>query len=262
MENLLKCNLETKTLQNEYYNYSSIKEGYKIPNIIHFTFCNNNLPLEIIQNIYKNKRKCKYCIFKFYDDNDCDFIIKTHFNEQIYNAYSSINPKLGAMKADFFRYCILYLIGGIYVDIKSAIHIPIFKIINKTDTCILDIPRDNLENWRKNCPTYEQWLLIFAPNHPYLYAMIQQMVEYIQTKYEPKIYNRISLNTKEKILHVTGPDAFTKAITNTIIKQQNKLHRNVNYDNIFELHRNINYKKMYSMNNKKHYSEINESLYK
>ena len=26
--------------------------------------------------------------------------------------------KIGAHKADFFRYCILYIYGGIYIDIK------------------------------------------------------------------------------------------------------------------------------------------------
>ena len=35
------------------------------------------------------------------------------------------------------------------------------------------------------------------------------MVYYINIKFEPKIDGIKILNTKQKILHVTGPDAFT-----------------------------------------------------
>ena len=43
--------------------------------------------------------------------------------------------------------------------------------------------------------------------------MINLMVHYIEIQYIPKLIN-YKLDTKGKILHVTGPDAFTKAINN------------------------------------------------
>ena len=94
-----------------------------------------------------------------------------------------LNKSYGAMKADFFRYCVLYKLGGIYLDIKSKINIPLGLIIKPDDICILDNPRNDLEPWRKNNPTYEQWLLMFAPNHPYLNQMIEQMVTNIEDNY-------------------------------------------------------------------------------
>ena len=168
--NILK---ENKFLRCESYN-----NGFKIPNVIHYTFCTTKLPLEIINVINHNKKICKNCIFRFYDDNDCDEIIKNNFHDEIYNAYKKINPAYGAMRADFFRYCILYLYGGIYLDIKSKIKIPIFSIIQKDDICILDLPRNNAEPWRLNKPTYEQWLLIFSPRHPYLLSTINLICNY------------------------------------------------------------------------------------
>ena len=33
------------------------------------------------------------------------------------------NNCYGAMKAYFFRYCVLYKIGGVYLDIKSKIKV-------------------------------------------------------------------------------------------------------------------------------------------
>jgi mannosyltransferase OCH1-like enzyme len=246
---------DCKILDCEYIRY-----GYKIPNIIHQTFCSKFLPLEIVNVIKENKQVCKNFKFVFYDDDECQLLIKNNFNDEIYNSYKKINPSYGAMRADFFRYCVLYLYGGIYLDIKSKITYPISKIINKEDICILDIPRKNLEPWRKNYPTYEQWLLIFAPRHPYLLSVINQIYKYINEKYIPTSINNISLSTKGKILNITGPDSFTKAINN-FINNNKILHRNVDYNTFSKLNCHINYKKMYKINNKKHYSELNEPLF-
>jgi len=233
---------------------------YKIPKIIHQTFMNSRLPNEIIKVIQNNKKICPDCKFLFYNDKDCDDFIKNNFSEQIYNAFNKINKVYGAMKADFFRYCVLYKLGGVYLDIKSLIKYPIFKIIKKDDLCLLDTPRNNLEPWRTNKPTYEQWLLMFCPNHPYLNEMILKMVHYIETKYVPTIPNYPVLNSKEKILHVTGPDAFTEVVNEYILKN-NIIHRCIDYSKYFERIGCVNYTIIYSINGKKHYSGYNEPLY-
>lgn len=232
---------------------------YRIPKIIHQTFYTHILPPEIVRVIIKNKKLCPDYKFIFYNDNDCEQFIKKNFEEKIYNAYMRINDCYGAMKSDFFRYCILYKVGGVYLDIKSCLYAPLDKIINKDDICILDIARNDLEPWRKNNPTFEQWLLIFAPNHPYLLEMINNMVEYIETKWEPVIPGISNPTSKQKILNVTGPDAFTKAI-NKIVNEKGQLHRNINYTNFFK-RCNTNYHKMY-IKGKKHYSAYNAPLYK
>jgi len=139
----------------------------------------------------------------------------------------------------------------------------LFKYIEKDDVCILDIERNYLEPWRFNKPTFEQWLLIFKKNHPYLLHMINKIVFYIDKKFEPEIQNFKILNTKQKILHITGPDSFTKVIKE-YIRHKNILHRNLDYNklamvNNFSI---FNYHKMYEINGKKHYSKYNEPLYK
>jgi len=237
----------------EYY-YS--KKIMKIPKVIHQTFSNSNLPEEIKSIIAENKKKCPDCIFKFYTDTESELFIKKNFKKEVYDAYKKINPIYGAMKADFFRYCVLYKEGGIYLDIKSSFLNDPFKYIKEDDICILDIKRNNLEPWRFSKPTYEQWLLIFEKGHPYLSRMIDQMVYYINIKFEPKIDGFERLNTKQKILHVTGPDAFAK-----VIESENEiLHRNIDYNKMAVIY-TTDYKKIYKMNNTKHYSEYNEPLY-
>ena len=108
---VLNDSAETLKIEEEYNNFRSIKNGYKIPNIVHLTFCSTKLPVDIVKTIQKNKEISNFCTFRFYDDDMCDDLIKKHFKTNIYNAYLSINPVYGAMKADFFRYCVLYLIG-------------------------------------------------------------------------------------------------------------------------------------------------------
>jgi mannosyltransferase OCH1-like enzyme len=232
--------------------------NYKIPFIVHQTFYTKNLPLEIIKIIQKNKILCPRYKFIFYDDQDCEQFIKTYFNERTYNAYMMLNNCYGAMKADFFRYCVLYKIGGVYLDIKSKIKVSLGLIIKPDDSCILDIPRNDLEPWRKDNPTYEQWLLIFEPKHPYLNEMIEQMVTNIENNYEPQIPGYSILTSKQKILLLTGPDALTRAI-NTCVNNNIIKHRNIDYNKYFTLSIG-NYKLMYKK--KKHYSEYNEPLYK
>jgi mannosyltransferase OCH1-like enzyme len=163
------------------------------------------------------------------------------------------------MKADFFRYCILYKKGGVYIDIKSKIIQPLNKLIQEHDECLLDLPR-SIETWRKNSPTYEQWVLIFAPNHPYLLEVIRTMVSLIHAKYEPTLENVNVLTTKQKILLVTGPDMFSKSIHH-YLKSNKILHRNIDYYKYF-VWSSSNYIKMYRMNKKLHYSEYKEPLYK
>jgi len=236
--------------------YCYSKKITKIPKVIHQTFSTINLPEEIKSIISENKKTCPDCIFKFYTDSDCDLFIKKKFKKEVYDAYKKINPIYGAMKADFFRYCVLYKEGGIYLDIKSSFLNNPFKYINEDDICILDIKRNSLEPWRFNKPTYEQWLLIFEKGHIYLSKMIDQMVYYINIKFEPTIDGIGRLNTKQKILHVTGPDAFTK-----VIESENEiLHRNLDYNQLAVIF-TTDYKKIYKMNNIKHYSEYNEPLY-
>ena len=55
--------------------------------------------------------------FHFYDKEDREIFIKNNFSKKIYDAYCRILP--GAYKADLWRYCVLYIYGGIYVDIDS-----------------------------------------------------------------------------------------------------------------------------------------------
>lgn len=54
--------------------------------------------------------------FHLYDDRDCLHFISDHFDESVRLAYNNLVP--GDFRADLWRYCVLYLCGGIYMDIR------------------------------------------------------------------------------------------------------------------------------------------------
>jgi len=90
-----------------------------IPKIIYQTWKDKNLSsnlLKIRDNIIKLNPDYKIIL---YDDKEIDEFIKSNFDEYVYNAYSKLN--IGAARADFWRYCILYKFGGIYLDFDSEI---------------------------------------------------------------------------------------------------------------------------------------------
>lgn len=249
-----------KSFETMYYNFP---RKYKIPKICHQTWNTTDLCPEIKQIIQNNKLNNPDIEFKLHTDKDS--YIKNNFDEKTYSAFKKINPKYGAMLADFFRYCVLYNEGGIYLDIKSSLNTKLFdNIIKDNDICILDKQSFSNENWRYvlGYGTYEQWLLIFCKGHLYLKNMINLMVEALHSGVEPTIFNlpfSSATPTKEKVLRITGPDAFAVAIHKTIIFN-GIMHREISYDSIATLNRgNIN-KKIYDNYNLIHYSKLTEPI--
>lgn len=108
--------------------YKNIKINNKtIPNTIYQTYSDKNkVPSIVFENIKKYAGSYDY---HFYNDDDCKNFLKTYFQPKILNKFNSM--KIGAHKADLFRYCILYLYGGYYIDIKSILIKPLNKIFNK-----------------------------------------------------------------------------------------------------------------------------------
>jgi mannosyltransferase OCH1-like enzyme len=226
-----------------------------IPKKVYYTFKNDNLTTDILNIIEHNKKICPDYEFIFYDNNKCDLFIKDNFSNDIYTAYNKINPNLGAMKADFWRYCILYLYGGVYIDIKVKLYQNLDNIIDDTTSCILDIGKF-WEIWRHK-PVYEQWMLIFKPNHIYLKKMIDTMTKNILNNFEPKIDEKSQTSPiKQQILKLTGPDALAEIINNSTEKD----HIHVDY-NLFS-HREIEIgKSLYNYNNIIKYEFVKESLF-
>ena len=65
-----------------------------------------------------------------YSDAECEEFIKDNFSNDVLRAFKSLIP--GAYKSDLWRYCVLYVKGGVYMDIKfhSVPNRPLLPIIS------------------------------------------------------------------------------------------------------------------------------------
>lgn len=66
--------------------------------------------------------------YKFYDDNDRAKVVKD-YSADVYAAYCKLEP--GAFRADLFRYVILKLEGGFYMDCKQVWKRPLDYLIHE-----------------------------------------------------------------------------------------------------------------------------------
>ena len=70
----------------------------------------------------------------FFDDKMCINFIRENFNNDVVKSFDYLIP--GAFKADLFRYCFLYVNGGVYTDIDNVCMVPLDDIINDDDSFI------------------------------------------------------------------------------------------------------------------------------
>lgn len=145
--------------------------------------------------------------YDFYDDKNCEDFILNHFDNELLNVYHKIKPK--AFKADLFRYCYLYINGGIYADIDT---ICLQNIEN-----LLDINNDIvLVNERSNIPGFFQAFIISKPRQKLFINAINKIRENINNYYYGSSkYRKDHINN---ILSITGP----VLLGNTLCNMQNK----------------------------------------
>jgi hypothetical protein len=120
-------------------------------------------------------------VYFLFDDTDRKNFIKKHFDEKIYNAYCKIIP--GAFKADLWRYCILYIYGGVFVDLDTLClnNIDIFLDENIEFMTAVDL---------NNCPTIGKYnltngFMASVPKHKILLNCIDRIVYNIENNIIP-----------------------------------------------------------------------------
>ena len=131
--------------------YPYLKNHYNsvIPLDIYQTWFTKDLPPKMRERVELLKIQNPRFNHHLFDDNDCREFIKTHFQPDVLEAYDTLIP--GAYKADLWRLCVLFINGGIYVDIKFCC-VNGFKLIELTETEHLakDRPPNSIYNSLKN----------------------------------------------------------------------------------------------------------------
>jgi autotransporter strand-loop-strand O-heptosyltransferase len=208
---------EIDKLVSELSDYKLIREvsditliKSQIPRIIHQTYKNNDLPIEITKVVNELKTMNPTFEYRFYTDDDCIKFIKSNYDEETLNLYLSINPIYGSSRSDFFRYLLMYKVGGVYLDIKSCTTIPLEETLLPTDEYLLThwegLDWSNELNYQFG--EFQNWHIICRPNHPFLARIIEIVKENIK--------NYLGGSDKGTVLRVTGPIAYSKGIIELI----------------------------------------------
>lgn len=170
-----------------------------IPKIIFQTYVNDRLPVVTKFFIWWMKRQNKDYRYEFYDDARIDRFLKEEYPQEVFNAYSKL--AIGAAKADFFRYAVLYKYGGVYVDIDGAIIRPLSDIIQDDDVAVLS---------REIHPgLFVQWALIYDKGHPFMLRTLNRCIENINKNKSPN-----------NVLYMTGPNVYSEVINESLEKNE------------------------------------------
>jgi inositol phosphorylceramide mannosyltransferase catalytic subunit len=112
----------------------------EIPFLLFQTFYNKSE----IANRYKNTsvalqiQNPKF-LYQFIDDARGRRLLKAHHDDlppHTLDTFNRVLPFMGAIKGDLLRYALLYLFGGVYIDLDTKITVPFDTIIHKSDEYI------------------------------------------------------------------------------------------------------------------------------
>jgi len=97
-----------------------IKESYDsiIPLNLYTCWHTKDLPPLMKQNYENIKSKNPEFNHYLFDENDSRKFIEDNFNKSVLNSYDNLIPC--SYKSDLWRFCVLYINGGIYFDIKYS----------------------------------------------------------------------------------------------------------------------------------------------
>ena len=200
---------------NEYTSFKNYLETWrslkhspsekKIPLNLFQTYHTLDVPVHMKKNIDELKKKNPEFTYKLFDDAMCRDFIQNHFDEHVLHAFDSLIP--GAYRADLWRYCVLYIHGGIYIDIKFKC-VNNFKLIELLDKEYY--VKDRLSGGQNGI--YRAFM-VNLPKNPVLIQCIQQIVQNVKNRF----YGKNSLC-------ITGPQLMSNYFSQSSIRSNELYH--------------------------------------
>ena len=160
------------------------------------------------------------------DQNDLAYV-ETHFGPtglnrpDIVYIYRELTVRI--VKADFLRYLIMYVEGGIYTDIDVEALRPVSRFLpdryNERDIdMVIGVEIDQPE-FRdhpilgKKCESFCQWTFMCKPRLPVMLRLVEDIMQWLKevAMAQKVAISQIQLDFDE-VISGTGPSAFTKAV--------------------------------------------------
>jgi len=178
ISNIVTCYKQKINIKNQNFipkpNYVKI-----IPRKIFVCWKTKILPEKMAQNVSQLKTDHPNFEIHVFDDENSVYFLRNYFDEDIVNAFLYLKP--GAYKADLFRLCVLYIHGGIYIDIKyRCVNGFRFDYVLDKEYLALDLP---CIYWKENTNGIYNGFMVSKPRNPFLFECIQEIVQNVKEKY-------------------------------------------------------------------------------
>jgi hypothetical protein len=202
----------------------------RIPNRVYQTWTTPVLPLLLALEVIRFRRLNPDYSFAFFDDRQMADYMDSHYAEHpIFKVFKEI--RIPVVRADIWRYCLLFREGGIYCDIKSVLTVPLREIVhsdyselisfewNKCQDILhpgpyadpklfLAAPPDSIRS-KLEYPDNSilNWLVCFEKGSPILEEVINLIVRHAEF-YRNRRFENVSMAGN----HFTGVIALTQAV--------------------------------------------------
>jgi len=186
-----------------------------IPNAVYQTWLRPWFGRSHFEHLRAFRERNRDYSFRFFDEAAMHaYMEDSYAGTEILQVFR--NARFGPMRADIWRYCILYERGGVYCDINKAIRTPLRDLIPPGAGAVISFERNASElpcppaarHVVQHCDKYVlQWALAFAPGHPLLRRVIDGIVE----KYR-RFRGRTFADPKDAILRLTATIHLTECV--------------------------------------------------
>lgn len=158
-----------------------------IPKKIYQSWKTKNLPEKMAEIVSRTKEMNPDYEYELWDDADCKKLLLDNFGQNYADAFDVLIP--GAFKCDFWRYAVLYLYGGVYMDMDMTPTVPFREILRDTDQFVSIT--DMKAAFRPSCAIYQAFIAC-KPKHPIMLYSLQLAFHNIVTRrYE--IFENLSI---------------------------------------------------------------------
>lgn len=222
--------MEEKLVENRIIHNND--NGRKIPkNIVQSLNC-KRVTKKLYQNIEKVKKLNPDYNYEFFTEKESIDFINEHFGENYSKAY--IKLYCGAFRADFFRYCYLYIKGGFWIDVFMDLIYPLDKLLDKDYNFITCLDLIDKNNVKEQSMIYEFFIKKFV-------KIDKTIIYNAFLGFEPKneIIKKVLDKSYENIingitgdLNITGPELFGKIIDETNLEEYEYKFFNFKLQNI------------------------------
>ena len=142
-------------------------------------FCywfDNELPIFIKNSIKETKKNNPYLEYEIYNNEKAIQFLKNNFDMEVLKVYETLIPK--AYKSDLLRYCLLYIYGGLYVDIKLIIN-SVSKSLFDNDYLLAYGKKKRNYNFK---PIENTFLYFKKAGNPNLLKCIKEIVKNVKAR--------------------------------------------------------------------------------